>query len=65
MKTSTSIKLAVAIIVIVLLLAGFFWLRDLTKDDHFSLGSDPQIDVRTTISASEAILRSMSPPHRS
>ena len=48
MKTSTSIKLAVAIIVIVLLLAGFFWLRDLTKDDHFSLGSDPQIDVTPT-----------------
>ena len=48
MKTSTSIKLAVAILVIVLLLAGFFWLRDLTKDDHISLGSDTQIDVTPT-----------------
>ena len=41
MKISTSLKLAVAILVIVLLLAGFFWLRDLTKDDHFSFGSAP------------------------
>jgi hypothetical protein len=48
MKISTSLKLAVAILVIVLLLAGFFWLRDLTKDDHFSLGSDSQIDVTPT-----------------
>ena len=48
MKISTSIKLTVAILVIVLLLAGFFWLRDLTKDDHFSFGSDPQIDVTPT-----------------
>ena len=48
MKISTSLKLAVAILVIVLLLAGFFWLRDLTKDDHISLGSDTQIDVTPT-----------------
>ena len=48
MKISTSIKLTVAILVIVLLLAGFFWLRNLTKDDHFSFGSDPQIDVTPT-----------------
>lgn len=45
MKISTYIKLAAAITVIVLLLAGFFWLRDLTKDDHFSFGSDTEIDV--------------------
>ena len=48
MKISTYIKLATAITVIVLLLAGFFWLRDLTKDDHISLGSDTQIDVTPT-----------------
>ena len=48
MKISTYIKLATVITVIVLLLAGFFWLRDITKDDHFSLGSDTQIDVTPT-----------------
>ena len=48
MKISTYIKLATAITVIILLLAGFFWLRDLTKDDHISLGSDTQIDVNPT-----------------
>ena len=48
MKISTYLKLAAAITVIVLLLAGFFWLRDLTKDDHFSFGSDPEIDVTPT-----------------
>ena len=48
MKISTYIKLTTAITVIILLLAGFFWLRDLTKDDHISLGSDTQIDVTPT-----------------
>ena len=48
MKISTYIKLATAITIIILLLAGFFWLRDLTKDDHISLGSDTQIDVTPT-----------------
>jgi hypothetical protein len=48
MKISTYIKLATAITVIILLLAGFFWLRDLTKDNHISLGSDTQIDVTPT-----------------
>ena len=48
MKISTYINLATAITVIILLLAGFFWLRDLTKDDHISLGSDTQIDVTPT-----------------
>lgn len=48
MKISTYIKLGTAITVIILLLAGFFWLRDLTKDDHISLGSDTQIDVTPT-----------------
>ena len=48
MKISTYIKLATAITVIVLLLAGFFWLRDITKDDHFIIGSDSQIDVTPT-----------------
>ena len=48
MKISTYIKLATAITVIILLLAGFFWLRDLTKADHISLGSDTQIDVTPT-----------------
>ena len=48
MKISTYIKLAVAIVVIVLLLGGFFWLRSLTKDDHLSFGNDPQINVTPT-----------------
>ena len=48
MKISTYIKLAAAITVIVLLLGGFFWLRDLTEGDHFSFGNDNQIDVTPT-----------------
>lgn len=48
MKTSTYIKITITILAVVLLLAGFFWLRDLTKDDHFTVGSDTQIDVTPT-----------------
>ena len=48
MKISTYIKLAAAITVIVLMLGGFFWLRGLTEGDHFSFGSDDQIDVTPT-----------------
>ena len=48
MKNSTYIKLAAAITVIVLLLGVFFWLRGLTEGDHFSFGSDTQIDVTPT-----------------
>ena len=48
MKISTYIKIIIAILAVVLLLAGFFWVRDLTKDDHFTLGSDTQIDVTPT-----------------
>ena len=48
MKISTYIKLAAAITVIVLLVGGFFWLRGLTEGDHFSFGSDDQIDVTPT-----------------
>lgn len=48
MKISTYTKITIAILAVVLLLAGFFWLRDLTKGDHISLGSDTQIDVTPT-----------------
>ena len=48
MKISTYIKIAIAILAVVLLLAGFFWVRDLTKGDHISLGSDTQINVTPT-----------------
>lgn len=48
MKTSTYIKITITILAVVLLLAGFFWLRGLTKDDHFTVGSDTQIDVTPT-----------------
>jgi len=48
MKISTYIKITITILAVVLLLAGFFWLRDLTKDDHFTVGSDTQIDVTPT-----------------
>ena len=48
MKTSTYTKITIAILAVVLLLAGFFWLRDLTKNDHFTVGSDTQIDVTPT-----------------
>ena len=49
MKISTYIKIIIAILAVVLLLAGFFWVRDLTKDDHFTLGSDTQINVTPTV----------------
>ena len=48
MKISTYTKITIAILAVVLLLAGFFWLRDLTKNDHFTVGSDTQIDVTPT-----------------
>ncbi len=48
MKTSTYIRIIIAILAVVLLLAGFFWVRDLTKDDHFTVGSDTEIDVTPT-----------------
>lgn len=48
MKISTYTKITITILAVVLLLAGFFWLRDLTKDDHFTVGSDTQIDVTPT-----------------
>ena len=48
MKISTYIKIIIAILAVVLLLAGFFWVRDLAKDDHFTLGSDTQINVTPT-----------------
>ena len=42
------IKIILGGVILVAVMAGVFWLRGVTKDDHFSFGSDPQIDVTPT-----------------
>ena len=42
------IKFILGGVIVVAVIAGVFWLRGVTKDDHFSFGSDPQIDVTPT-----------------
>ena len=42
------IKIILGGVILVAVIAGVFWLRGVTKDDHFSFGSDPQIDVTPT-----------------
>ena len=42
------IKFILGGVILVAVIAGVFWLRGVTKDDHFSFGSDPQIDVTPT-----------------
>ena len=42
------IKIILGGVILVAVIAGIVWLRGVTKDDHFSFGSDPQIDVTPT-----------------
>ena len=48
MKILTYIKIGVTVIVIVLLIVGFFWLKNLTKNDHIDFGPDEEIGITPT-----------------
>ena len=48
MKVLTYIKIGTGAIVIVLLIVGFFWLKNLTKNDHIDFGPDEDIDITPT-----------------
>ena len=48
MKVLTYIKIGTGAIVVVLLIVGFFWLKNLTKNDHIDFGPDEDIDITPT-----------------
>ena len=48
MKIVTYIKIGIALVVVVLLVAGFFWLRSATEGDHISFGADNHIELTPT-----------------
>ena len=48
MKILTYIKIGIGVVVVVLLVAGFFWLRGLTKDDDIDFGTDTAIGITPT-----------------
>ena len=42
------IKTGIGLVMVVLLVAGFFWLKKLTKNDHIDFGTDTEIDITPT-----------------
>ena len=48
MKVVTYIKLGIAVVVVIAVVAGFLWLRNVTKGDHISLGTDNRIELTPT-----------------
>ena len=48
MKIVTYIKIGIALVVAVLLVVGFFWLKGLTKGDHITIGTDNRIELTPT-----------------
>lgn len=48
MKTLTYIKIGIGAAIAVLLIAGFFWLKGVAKDNYIDLGSDQAIDLTPT-----------------
>ena len=48
MKIVTYIKIGIALVVVVLLVVGFFWLKGLTKGDHITIGTDNRIELTPT-----------------
>ncbi len=48
MKTLSYIKIGVVLLVVVLVVVGFFWLRNLTRNDHLDFGTDNEIDITPT-----------------
>ena len=47
-KIVTYIKIGIALVVVVLLVVGFFWLKGLTKGDHITIGTDNRIELTPT-----------------
>ena len=48
MKIVTYIKIGIALVVVVLLVVGFFWLKGLTEGDHITIGTDNRIELTPT-----------------
>ena len=48
MKILTYIKIGLIVIAIVLIIVGFFWLKNLTKNDHIDFGPDEEIGIKPT-----------------
>lgn len=48
MKILTYIKIGLIVIAIALLIVGFFWLKNLTKNDHIDFGPDEEISITPT-----------------
>lgn len=48
MKILTYIKIGLIVIAIALLIVGFFWLKNLTKNDHIDFGPDEEIGITPT-----------------
>lgn len=48
MKVLTYIKIGLVALIAVLLIAAFFWLKNLTKGDHIDLGADTEINLTPT-----------------
>lgn len=48
MKILTYIKIGLTVIAVLLLIVGFFWLKDLTKNDHIDFGPDEEIGITPT-----------------
>ena len=47
-KIVTYIKIGIALVVVVLLVVGFIWLKGLTEDDHITIGTDNRIELTPT-----------------
>jgi len=47
-KIVTYIKIGIALVVVVLLVVGFFWLKGLTEGDHITIGTDNRIELTPT-----------------
>ena len=48
MKILTYIKIGVGLVIVVLLIAGFFWLRGATKNNYIDFGTSEAIDLTPT-----------------
>ena len=48
MKVLTYFKIGIGIVLVGLIIAGFLWLRGLTKDDYIDFGPDSAIDITPT-----------------
>ena len=48
MKLSTLFRTGTALLVVVLLVVGFFWLRSLSRNNHIDFGADDRIDMTPT-----------------